>query len=149
MTLPIDTLNAIDALKAGSEVLAKRLRQGRFRNYGFEYNTVTVTRVTRARIFVKGAWEGAKEREFNRADLAERGSNTPAHSYTPTLVVDPALIAKARADEAAEKARKALEQAGLVALLGLRKRFEDSMSSRSDDEIQALIASASALGVDA
>lgn len=147
MTLPIQTLNAIDSLKAGSEVLVKRLRQGRFRSYGFEYAAAKVTRVTKARIFVKGLWEGSLEREFNREDLSERGSNTPRYHYTPTLVVEPTEIAKAHTEVAAEKARKTLEQAGLVALLGLRKRFEDAIASRSDEEIQALIAAASDLGV--
>jgi nucleotide-binding universal stress UspA family protein len=146
MTLPIDTLNAIDALKAGSEVLVKRARQGRFSFHGWEYTTVNVTRTTKARIFVKSLYDGASEREFNRSDLKERGKD---RWNAPELIVDPALIAKARAEETAEKARKVLEQAGLVSLLGLRKRFEDSLSSRSDEEIQALIAAASALGVSA
>jgi hypothetical protein len=150
MTLPIQTLNAIDSLKAGSEVLVKRARNGRFHFHGYEYTAAKVTRVTKARIFIErfsiGDPNGPKEREFNRSDLKERGGIHGKYNE-PELVVDPAAIEKARADQAAEKARRALEQAGLVALLGLRKRFEDSMSNRSDEEIQAFIAAASALGV--
>jgi len=148
MTLPIQTLNAIDSIASSAiatEVLIKRARQGRFRFYGWEYATAKVTRVTKARIFVKGTWEGASEREFNRSDLIERSGEKFNRAE---LIVDPELIAKARAEEAAEKARRALEQNGLVALLGIRKLFdEDAIKGRSDGEIQALIAAAADLGV--
>jgi hypothetical protein len=148
MTLPIQTLNAIDALKAGSEVLVKRARQGRFSFHGWEYTAAKVTRTTKARIFIERFsfdGSGPKEREFNREDLKERGKD---RYNAPELIVDPNLIAAARAEEAAEKARRALEQNGLVALLGIRKLFdEDAIKGRSESEIRALIAAAADLGV--
>jgi hypothetical protein len=136
----------MEDIKAGTEVLIKRARQGRYRFYGWEYTKAVVSRTTKARIFVKYAHqkeEDATEREFNRSDLAERG---PGVGYSRAeLLIDSDKIHAAELEQAAEKARRALEQAGRDAMAELILRFgADSISNRKDGEIHAFIAAVSA-----
>lgn len=138
----------MDDIKAGTEVLIKRARQGRFRFYGWEYTKAVVSRATKARIFVKYAHqkaEDATEREFNRAALTERG---PGIGYNrSTLVIDPAKIHEAELEQAAEKARRALEGDGAVAVEMFTAKFSPDpkghghrpLQSRTDAEISAMI----------
>jgi hypothetical protein len=136
---------------AGQEVLIKTPRSGRFRFYGWDTVATIVTRVTKARIFVKHTRLGAPdgELEFNK-DLTERSGGS--YDHRRELVVDPAEIAKIRETQAAEKARRALESDGAVAFEALASKFSPApvggynrIANRSDDEIKALIAAVEAL----
>lgn len=135
----------MEDIKAGTEVLVKRLRQGRFRSYGYEYTKAVVSRVTKARIFTKYAHQradDATEREFNREDLTERRDIF----NKAKLVVGPEAIHAAELEQAAERARRALEAAGRTAMDQLSARFaNDRIDGRTDAEIQALLAAVEAL----
>lgn len=138
---------------AGQEVLIKTPRSGRYRFYGWDIIATTVTRATKARIFVKHARLGAPdgELEFNKADLTERVGGR-GFDHRRELVVDPAEIAKIREQQAADKARRALENDGAAAFVALEAKFSPEtrqgyrpLESRTDDEIKALIAAVEAL----
>lgn len=131
---------------AGQEVLIKTPRSGRFRFYGWDTTVTTVTRVTKARIFVAWRRIGAPdtELEFNKAELTERSNGS--YDHRRELVVDAAEIAQIREKQAAEKARRALESDGAVAFELLASKFSPApvggynrLANRSDDEIKALI----------
>lgn len=140
---------------AGQEVLIKTPSRGRFRFYGWNTTVATVTRVTKARIFVRAvganlAGQDHSEREFNKSDLTERTAISAHHRSE--LVVDAAEIADIRAKQAAEKARRALEGDGAAAFVQLASKFSPEphqgfrpLEGRTDDEIKALIAAVDTL----
>jgi hypothetical protein len=122
----------------GTECLIKRPKQGRFEFHGYEYTHARVTRTTDASVFVKAGFEGAKEIRFNKKDLMEHTGGRPSRRLE--LVVDPAAIAKALAEQEAEKARKELEAKALVAVADLRRLFDqDRVHGRTASEIEALV----------
>lgn len=132
-------------IKPGSEVLIKRAKQGRFQFYGYEYTSAVVSRVTKARVFIRTCLANSpdfREREFNRADLSERDA-----TYNKAqLVVDAEEIAAARAEEAAALARRKLERSGLDAIARLAQQFDrDRIHLRTSEEIDAMIAAVSKL----
>lgn len=140
-------MSSLENLAPGAEVAIRRLKQGRFRSYGYDYTYTTVTRITKTRIFVRAEHVGPKgEREFRKANLFEA-----RESYNPAeILVDPAEIQAARDSQAAEKARKALETSGLAALATIKALFDMDSGSynierRSEAEINLLSAVAKAL----
>ncbi len=132
-------------VKVGQEVTIKTGRHGHVRFYGWDYKHTVVTRITKTRIFVRTTkWEGGKEvaaeREFNKSDLAERDGRVSTWRR-PELIIDPALIASARAEEAAEVVSRALRADAERALEALVQRFgNDRMRYKTDDEMRAFLA---------
>ncbi len=143
----------MDDIKAGTEVLIKRAKQGRFQFYGYQYTPALVSRVTKARIFTRYPHQDAIEPErcFNRGDsMSERDGS----GYNPAvLVVDPAKIQEAREEQAKEKARRKLESDGAVAVEMFTAKFSPDpkghghwpLQSRTDAEISAMIEAVEAL----
>ncbi len=103
------------------------------------YQAVKVTRVTKARVFVRDVRDDhSREREFRLDNLREYGEKS---WRADELIVSPAAIADTLAALEVEKARKALEGQALVALSDLRKLFEGyAVRNRSEAEIAAVVA---------
>jgi hypothetical protein len=120
----------------GTEGLVKHV-SSHSHSSSVRYQDVTVSRVTKARVFAKASPE-AREVEFRLDNLREYGEKS---WRADELILDPAAIAKVRADLAAEQARKALEMRAQMAMADLRKLFEGySLHSRTEAEIERLVA---------
>ncbi len=99
------------------------------------YTDVTVTRVTKARVFARSMPDG-REVEFRLDNLREYGEKS---WRADELIVDPDAIARTRAALAAEKARKALEGRAITAASDLQRLFEGhAVRARSEAEILSL-----------
>lgn len=122
---------------AGADALIKHV-QGYFASSNrTRYQAVKVTRVTKARVFVRESPDH-QEREFRLDNLLEYGEK--AHR-ADQLIVDPALVAQAVAEQAAAEERRKKEVEGLAALADVVKRFEHpSIHLCSVGEIELLIA---------
>ena len=97
------------------------------------YTITTVTRVTKARIFIGTT-------EFDRETLRERGAGYDAR----TLVVEPAEIDKIRDRIRLANARDRLEASGIKALEFVKGRFDMyhgqyAVRHRSEAEVELLI----------
>lgn len=122
----------------GAECLIKHVSNRVSIFSAIRYQAAKVTRVTKARVFVRADFKDAAEREFRLDNLREYGERT---WRADELVVDPALVTKALAEQEAERARRALEGQALVAIADLRALFEgDKVRNRSESEIAALVA---------
>jgi len=116
----------------GSDALVKHVNTHGDRRY----DPVKVTRVTKARVFVKGPHAHSTEQEFRLDNLREYGEKSWRANQ---LIVDPAEIAKAHAEVAAEEARKKLAARGHAAVSRLRGLFEGwKMNERTEEEVLAV-----------
>lgn len=138
---------AADYIKPGTEVLIKRACHGRFRFHGYDYSPAVITRVTKAHIFVRmtstlPSAVQSPERDYKRATLVEVGGDI----RQTELVVDPVKIQLAHEEQAAKKARRALENDGVAAFKLLEQRFgSERLCDRSDEEVHSFIAAVQAL----
>ena len=137
----------IATLQPGAEVAIRTERHGHVRFYGYSHEYTTVTRITKARIFVRDfKWEGGQkvetEHEFNKSDLLSRHDG--GRYRRALLLIDPVEIQAAREAEAAEKARNELESSGLAALATIKAMFDmarghHAVENRSEYEIKLLV----------
>lgn len=125
-------------IKPGADALIKHVSNHISYGQGSaRYAPATVTRVTKARVFARATYRDAAEREFRLDDLREYGEKS---WRADELILDPEAIALAKAEEAAEGARKALEGRALVAMADIAKRFDRShIHLCSAGEIELLI----------
>jgi transcriptional regulator of NAD metabolism len=102
---------------------------------GPTYRTVRVTRITKARVFVKGETDGT-ETEFRLDNLLEYGRKPHMADH---LILDQGEIASVREEQARQEARRALEARASKALSELTPLFSGySLRQRTTEEILLL-----------
>lgn len=120
----------------GTEALIKHCSSSISASSSLRYQTVQVTRVTKARVFARAMPDG-REREFRLDNLREYGVK---RWDADELIVDTAAIAETRAALEVEKARRALEASASHALSRLSAMFEGyTLRQRTEAEILALV----------
>lgn len=125
-------------LKVGDPATIKRQRNTLYHGPdGHVYTQVRIVRLTKAQIVVQSSTDG--ESRFHRETLVEIGGSSPTKS---TLLVDPAKILQAFAEQRAWNERRALESRTILAFERLRARFGDPSGLRrqSEHDLKALTA---------
>lgn len=121
-------------IAAGAEGLIEHISTS-IGSRGPTYRAVRVTRVTKARVFVKGERE-ERETEFRLDNLAEYGEKA---FKADRLILDPEKIASVRSDQAAQEARRALESRAAKALSDVSDLFAGHrVRQRTEAEILLL-----------